>query len=192
MLLPYLDENFIEAGVDEAGRGCLVGSLFVAAVILPKNFDNTLLNDSKKLSEKKRYLLRDIIIKEAISYSVEEIAAEIIDEINILNATFLGMNRAVSNLDITPERLLIDGNRFKSTVDIPHTCIIKGDGLYYSIAAASVLAKTFRDDYITELDKLYPEYGWAKNKSYGTAQHRAAIAKYGMTPLHRTSFKVKL
>lgn len=192
MLLPYLDENFVEAGVDEAGRGCLVGSLFVAAVILPVSFSNTLIDDSKKLSEKRRYELRDIILREAISYSVQEISADIIDDINILNATFLGMNRAVADLSVIPERLLIDGNRFKSTVSIPHTCIIKGDGLYCSIAAASILAKTFRDDYITELDKLYPEYGWAKNKSYGTAQHRAAIAKYGFTPLHRKSFKVKL
>ncbi len=192
MLLPYHDEDFIEAGVDEAGRGCLVGSLFVAAVILPKDFNNTLLNDSKKLSEKRRYQLRDIILKEAIAYSVEEISAEVIDEINILNATYLGMNRAVSNLAVKPEQILIDGNRFKSTVDIPHKCIVKGDGKFYSIAAASILAKTYRDDYITELSALYPEYGWDKNKSYGTEHHRAAIAKHGTTPLHRKSFKVKL
>ncbi len=192
MLLPFHSPNLIEAGVDEAGRGCLVGSLFVSAVVLPTDFHNEMLNDSKKLTEKKRYLLRDIILKEAISYSVVEISADIIDEINILNATFLGMNRAVSELSIQPESLLIDGNRFKSTVDIPHHCIIKGDGLYCSIAAASILAKTYRDDYITELDKLYPEYGWVKNKSYGTKAHREAIAKYGFTPLHRKSFKVSL
>ncbi|MFI3321975.1 MAG: ribonuclease HII [Rikenellaceae bacterium] len=191
MLLQFQNKDLIEAGVDEAGRGCLAGSLFAAAVILPPDFYHPLLNDSKKMSEKNRYILRDIIIEKAIAWSVAEVTAEEIDEINVLNAAFLGMNRAIESLKVTPEKLLIDGNRFRSNTTIPYECIVKGDGKFASIAAASVLAKTFRDDYITALDKDYPEYGWAKNKSYGTAAHRKAIEEYGLSPLHRKSFKIK-
>ncbi|MFI3314371.1 MAG: ribonuclease HII [Rikenellaceae bacterium] len=191
MLLSFNNINLVEAGVDEAGRGCLAGSLFAAAVILPKDFSHPLLDDSKKMSEKNRYILRDVIIKEATAWSVAEVTAQEIDEINILNATFLGMNRAIESLSVTPQTLLIDGNRFRTELDIPFECIVKGDGKFASIAAASVLAKTFRDDYIIKMAAEYPEYEWQKNKSYGTIAHRNAIAKYGLSPIHRKSFKVK-
>ena len=187
MLEQYFDKKLIEAGCDEAGRGCLAGSLFAAAVILPKDFSHPLLNDSKKMSEKHRYELRDIIQKEAIAWAVSEITSKQIDSINVLNASILGMNEAVKMLDIKPELLLIDGNRFKTQLNIPYECIIKGDGKYMSIAAASVLAKTYRDDYIIALGEQYPQYGWEKNKSYATKQHREAIDKYGITPHHRLS-----
>ncbi len=191
MLLQYNDKTKIEVGVDEAGRGCLAGSLFAAAVILPTDFYHPLLNDSKKMSEKNRYILRDVIKESAIAWSVAEVTAEEIDEINLLNAAFLGMNRAIEGLKVTPEMLLIDGNRFRTKSTIPYECVVKGDGKFASIAAASVLAKTYRDDYIVNLAKDYPEYGWEKNKSYGTASHREAIKLFGLSPLHRKTFKIK-
>lgn len=191
MLPSFKDIDIVEAGVDEAGRGCLAGSLFAAAVILPPDFSHPLLNDSKKMSERNRYLLRDVIMGKALAWAVAEVTAEEIDTINILNAAFLGMNRAVEKLVITPEKLLIDGNRFRTELQIPYECIIGGDAKFASIAAASVLAKTFRDDYIKVLAKEYPEYGWERNKSYGTADHRRAISEYGYCPLHRKSFKLK-
>lgn len=188
MLKQYFTEDLIEAGCDEAGRGCLAGSLFAAAVILPKDFHHPQLNDSKKMTEKQRYLLRDIIQKEAIAWAVKEISAEEIDKINILNASFLGISKAVCKLIIKPQLLLIDGNRFNTDIKIPYECIIKGDAKYTSIAAASVLAKTYRDDYIIALAEKYPQYGWEKNKSYATKNHREAIEKYGICEHHRLSF----
>ena len=184
--------GLVEAGCDEVGRGCLAGSLFAAAVILPKDFSHPLLNDSKKMTEARRMMLRDIIKREAVAWAVAEVTAEEIDKINILNASFLGMSRAVKQLAVKPELLLIDGNRWKSDLQIPHKCIVKGDSLFFSIAAASVLAKTERDLYITELGKQYPEYCWADNKAYPTKQHKLAIAEYGLTPYHRKTFKYTL
>lgn len=177
-----------EAGVDEAGRGCLCGAIFAAAVILPDDFYHPLLNDSKKMSERHRYELRPIIEQQALAWAVAEVSPQEIDQINILNATFRAMNHAISGLHIAPTRLLIDGNRFRTDNPTPHHCIISGDALYASIAAASVLAKTYRDDYMIELDAQYPQYGWAKNKGYPTAFHRAAIARYGTTEYHRLTF----
>lgn len=188
MLESYFTEDLIEAGCDEAGRGCLAGSLFAAAVILPKDFYHPLLNDSKMMTEKQRYQLREIIQKEAIAWAVKEISSREIDKINILNASFLGMTKAAYNLSIRPELLLIDGNRFKTDLDIPYQCIVKGDSKFASIAAASVLAKTYRDDYIIALGEKYPQYGWGKNKAYPTKQHREAIEKYGITEHHRLSY----
>lgn len=189
MLLPNFSGFKLEAGCDEAGRGCLAGPVFAASVILPPDFSNSLLNDSKQLSEKKRYELREIIIKEAISYSVAYTSAEEIDKINILQASILAMHRAIATLNTVPEFLIIDGNRFKPYKKIKHQCIIKGDGKYLNIAAASILAKTFRDDFMLEQHQLYPEYNWQKNKGYPTADHRKAIEKYGLSPLHRKSFR---
>lgn len=188
----FYTAGLVEAGCDEVGRGCLAGSLFAAAVILPKDFSHPLLNDSKKMTESRRMMLRDIIKRESIAWAVAEVTAKEIDEINILNASFLGMSRAVKQLAVTPELLLIDGNRWKSDLKIPHKCIVRGDALFFSIAAASVLAKTERDLYITELGKQYPEYGWAENKAYPTRQHKLAIAEYGLTPHHRKTFKYTL
>ncbi|MDD2417294.1 MAG: ribonuclease HII [Parabacteroides sp.] len=188
MLESYLKKDQIEAGCDEAGRGCLAGSVFAAAVILPKDFKNELLNDSKQLSESKRYALRPVIEREALAWAVGVVTAEEIDTINILKASFLAMHRAVAKLSVLPESLLIDGNRFTPYPDIPHTCIVKGDGKYLSIAAASVLAKTYRDDYMLQLADEFPEYGWAQNKGYPTRAHREAISKYGITPYHRKTF----
>ncbi len=188
MLLPFLHENTIEAGCDEAGRGCLAGDVFAAAVILPTDYRNPALNDSKKLSERQRYLLRDEIIRHATAWSVGRVSAEEIDRINILNASFAAMQKAVETLPIKPEWLLIDGNRFHTTSDIPFQCIVKGDGKIASIAAASILAKTFRDDYMRELHKTFSMYGWDKNKGYPTATHRAAVARYGLSPYHRKTF----
>lgn len=188
MLEKYFDKELIEAGCDEAGRGCLAGSVFAAAVILPKDFSNELLNDSKKLTEKQRYFLRDVIEKEAIAWAVAEVSAKEIDSINILNASFLAMTRAIKKLSQKPELLLIDGNRFRSDLDTPFECIIKGDGKYMSIAAASVLAKTYRDDYINTLSLQFPHYGWDKNKAYATKNHREAIAKHGICEYHRKTF----
>jgi len=190
MLLPYLDSNLIEASCDEAGRGCLSGPVFAAAVILPKNFENELMNDSKKLNEKQRFKLRELIEKEALAWAVATVSAEEIDEINILKASFLAMHRALDQLTIVPASLLIDGNRFNPYKDIPHHCIVKGDGKYLSIAAASILAKTYRDDYMLNLHKSFPEYGWGDNKGYPTQQHRRAIAQYGPTIHHRQSFRL--
>lgn len=190
MLLPFFKAGRLECGCDEAGRGCLSGAVYAAAVILPEDFKSTLLNDSKLLTEKKRYALRPLIEKEAIAWAVGIVTAEEIDEINILNASFLAMQRAVESLEIKPEHLLIDGNRFKSTMHIPHTCIVKGDAKYLSIAAASVLAKTYRDDYMLDLHQQYPVYNWNRNKGYPTKQHRAAIKENGVTPFHRKTFRL--
>ena len=188
MLLPYLEANRIEAGCDEAGRGCLAGSVFAAAVILPPDFKNDDLNDSKQLSEKKRYALRPVIEKEAIAWAVGIVTPEEIDEINILKASFLAMHRAIDQLQVRPEHLLIDGNRFTPYPDIKHTTVVKGDGKYLSIAAASILAKTYRDDYMDELAKEYPDYHWTENKGYPTKAHREAIRTIGITPYHRKTF----
>lgn len=177
-----------EAGVDEAGRGCLCGSVFAAAVILPEGFSHPLLNDSKKMSNKNRYLLREVIEREAVAYAVAEVSAQEIDRINILNASFRAMNLAIAKLQTTPSHLLIDGNRFKNESDITFDCIIGGDALYASIAAASVLAKTYRDDYMLRLHDEFPEYGWARNMGYPTAEHRRAIAAHGITAHHRMTF----
>ena len=188
MLLPYLEANRIEAGCDEAGRGCLAGSVFAAAVILPPDFKNDDLNDSKQLSEKKRYALRPVIEKEAIAWAVGIVTPEEIDKINILKASFLAMHRAIDQLQVRPEHLLIDVNRFTPYPDIKHTTVVKGDGKYLSIAAASILAKTYRDDYMDELAKEYPDYHWTENKGYPTKAHREAIRTIGITPYHRKTF----
>ena len=188
MLLPYLEANRIEAGCDEAGRGCLAGSVFAAAVILPPDFKNDDLNDSKQLSEKERYALRPVIEKEAIAWAVGIVTPEEIDKINILKASFLAMHRAIDQLQVRPEHLLIDGNRFTPYPDIKHTTVVKGDGKYLSIAAASILAKTYRDDYMDELAKEYPDYHWTENKGYPTKTHREAIRTIGITPYHRKTF----
>lgn len=188
MLLPFLEPNRIEAGCDEAGRGCLAGSVFAAAVILPPDFKNDDLNDSKQLSEKKRYALRPVIEREAIAWAVGIVTPEEIDKINILKASFLAMHRAIDQLAVKPEHLLIDGNRFTPYPDIAHTTVVKGDGKYLSIAAASILAKTYRDDYMDELAKEYPDYHWTENKGYPTKAHREAIRAVGITPYHRKTF----
>ncbi|MCD7930867.1 MAG: ribonuclease HII [Tannerellaceae bacterium] len=188
MLLPFLKPNRVEAGCDEAGRGCLAGAVFAAAVILPDGFTNDLLNDSKQLSEKKRYDLRPVIEKEAVAWAVGIVTPEEIDKINILNASFLAMHRAINQLKVKPQHLLIDGNRFNPYQGIPHTTVIKGDGKYLSIAAASILAKTYRDDYMDELSALHPDYGWKQNKGYPTKAHREAIRRIGITPYHRKTF----
>jgi ribonuclease HII len=190
MLQTYFDKNKIEAGVDEAGRGCYAGPVFAAAVILPTHFYHPLLNDSKLLSEKSRHMLRPIIEKESIAFAVGMVSNHEIDKINILQASYKAMHIAINNLKITPNHLLIDGNRFKEYKKIKHTCIVKGDSLYASIAAASVLAKTYRDDYMNTLHNTYNYYGWARNKGYGTALHRAAIEKYGLCKYHRKSFNI--
>ena len=190
MLLPYFKKGKIEAGCDEAGRGCLAGPVFAAAVILPTDFKHPLLNDSNKLTEKQRDLLRPIIEEKAIAWAVGSYSPKEIDEVNILNASFLSMHRAIDQLTTKPTSLLIDGNRFTAYKKIPHHCIIKGDGKYLSIAAASVLAKTYRDDLMKKLAMEYPKYGWQQNKGYPTKAHRAAIKKYGSTEYHRMSFKL--
>ena len=187
-LLPYFRENFIECGCDEAGRGCLAGPVFAAAVILSPNFRCPEMNDSKQLSERKRYDLRLVIEKKAVSYAIGMVSPDEIDRINILRASILAMHRAIEKLNVTPEHLLIDGNRFIPFQKIPHTTIVKGDGKYLSIAAASILAKTYRDDYMMQLEETYPAYHWAKNKGYPTLAHRQAIREYGVTPYHRKSF----
>jgi ribonuclease HII len=179
MLLPYLNKDQIEAGCDEAGRGCLAGSVFAAAVILPVDFHNELLNDSKQLTEKQRYALREVVEKEAVAWAV-----------GIVTASILAMHRAVDQLTVRPEHLLIDGNRFKKYNDIPHTTVVKGDGKYLSIAAASILAKTYRDDYMNRLHQEFPVYDWDHNKGYPTKKHRAGIAQHGTTPYHRMTFNL--
>lgn len=189
-LKAYIDEKLIEAGCDEAGRGCFAGPVFAAAVILPKDFHHPALNDSKQVKESDRYMLREVIEKEALAYAVAEVSSNEIDRINILNASFLAMHKAIEQLSLKPELLLIDGNRFKAYKGIPHKCIIKGDGEYASIAAASVLAKTYRDDLMKKLHEQHAQYGWSENKGYGTAQHREAIEKYGLTEYHRRSFQL--
>lgn len=190
MLLPYLQENRIEAGCDEAGRGCLAGAVYAAAVILPPDFKNEMLNDSKQLTEKQRYALRSVIEESALAWAVGIVSPEEIDQINILNASFLSMHRAIDQLKIRPQHLLIDGNRFNPYPGIPHTTIVKGDGKYLSIAAASILAKTYRDDYMNQLHREYPVYDWDHNKGYPTKKHRAAIAAHGISPYHRKSYNL--
>jgi ribonuclease HII len=190
MLASFLHKNLMEAGCDEAGRGCLAGPVFAAAVILPKNFSNELLNDSKQLKESDRYALRPIIEKEALAYAVGVVDNVEIDEINILNASFLAMHRAVAQLKQVPQHLLIDGNRFKPYPNIKHTCVIKGDGKYMSIAAASILAKTYRDDFMKAAHEKFPQFGWNTNAGYPTMKHRDAIRLHGTTPLHRMSFQL--
>lgn len=188
MLKPFLLPNQLEAGCDEAGRGCLAGPVFAAAVILPNAFEHPLLNDSKKLSENLRYQLRTVIEEEAIAYHVSMVSPKQIDKINILKASILAMHQAVEKLDPTPEYLLIDGNRFYPFRNIPYTCIVKGDGKMASIAAASILAKTYRDDWMQKLHEAFPQYGWNKNKGYPTLAHREAIRTHGLCVHHRKTF----
>ena len=190
MLLPYYNENLIEAGCDEAGRCCLAGSVYAAAVILPKDYRNDALNDSKRLSASRRYKLREEIMRDAVAWAVGVVTPSEIDEINILNASILAMHRAVDQLSVRPQALIIDGNRFRPYQDLPYTTIVKGDGKYQSIAAASILAKTFRDDYMKELHEQYPFYGWNRNAGYPTREHREAIREHGITPYHRKTFNL--
>ena len=184
-------EELLEAGCDEAGRGCLAGPVFAAAVILPKDFYHPLLNDSKRLTERARDLLRPIIEREAITYCVAASSPSEIDDINILNASILAMQRALEGLSVMPEHILIDGNRFKPYRDIAHTCVVDGDGKYASIAAASILAKTWRDAYMRELANEFPHYGWERNMAYPTKEHRIAIAEFGPSPHHRMTFRLE-
>lgn len=188
MLENSYQKELLEAGCDEAGRGCLAGPVFAAAVILPPDFSHPLLNDSKQMTSRNRDLLREVICREAVAWAVEAVSAERIDEINILNASFEGMSLAAARLDPRPQFLAIDGNRFRTTLDIPYRCIVKGDGKYADIAAASVLAKTFRDEYMKKIDADYPMYGWSRNKGYPTREHRLAIREQGLSPHHRLTF----
>ena len=190
MLASHYYEGLIEAGCDEAGRGCLAGSVYAAAVILPDGYENLLLNDSKQLTEKRRYELREIIQRDAVAWAVGIVTPEEIDRINILNASILAMHRALDQLTVRPEAIIVDGNRFKKYQDLPHTTIVKGDGKYLAIAAASILAKTYRDDYMNGLAEEYPQYDWRKNKGYPTKKHREAIKQYGITPYHRKSYNL--
>jgi ribonuclease HII len=190
MLRSSYSPDKVEAGCDEVGRGCLAGPVVAAAVILPKDYQHKQLNDSKQLSRIKRNQIRENIVMHAISYAIAEISSKEVDKMNVLKASFVGMHRALDQLDQTPQILLIDGNRFIPYRQIPHHCIIKGDGKFMSIAAASVLAKTYRDDLMAQLAKLYPQYGWERNMGYPTREHRDAIAKYGITPYHRKSFRL--
>lgn len=190
MLKPHFYEGLIEAGCDEAGRGCLAGSVFAAAVILPADYNNSALNDSKKLTEHQRYALREQIMTDAEAWAVGEVTPEEIDKINILKASFLAMHRALDQLKVRPEAIIVDGNRFVPYRDLPYTTVVKGDGKYQAIAAASILAKTFRDDYMKRLDSEYPCYGWAGNKGYPTAKHRQAIREHGVSPYHRMSYNL--
>lgn len=190
MLKSHYYEGLIEAGCDEAGRGCLAGSVYAAAVILPSDYQNELLNDSKKLTAKKRYTLREEIERDAIAWAVGIVTPEEIDKINILNASFLAMHRALDQLQVRPEAIIVDGNRFKPYQDLPSTTIVKGDGKYLSIAAASILAKTYRDDYMLSLAEEYPQYDWQSNMGYPTKKHRQAILEHGITPYHRKSYNL--
>ena len=190
MLKSHYYEGLIEAGCDEAGRGCLAGSVYAAAVILPPDYQNELLNDSKKLTAKKRYALREEIERDAIAWAVGIVTPEEIDKINILNASFLAMHRALDQLKVRPEAIIVDGNRFKPYQDLPSTTIVKGDGKYLSIAAASILAKTYRDDYMLSLAEEYPQYDWQSNMGYPTKMHRQAILEHGITPYHRKSYNL--
>ena len=183
-------EGKVEAGCDEAGRGCLAGSVYAAAVILPDGYENPLLNDSKQLTERRRYELRDIIERDAVAWAVGIVTPEEIDRINILNASILAMHRALDQLAVRPEAVIVDGNRFKKYRDLPHTTIVKGDGKYMAIAAASILAKTYRDDYMDRLAEEHPQYDWQSNKGYPTRRHREAIRQYGTTPYHRMSYNL--
>lgn len=189
-LLPHYYDSLIEAGCDEAGRGCLAGSVYAAAVILPRDYDNPLLNDSKKLSEKKRKVLRDMIINDSLAWAVGIVTPEEIDQINILNASLLAMHRALDQLKLRPEAIIVDGNRFKPYHGLPHATIVKGDGKYQSIAAASILAKTFRDEYMESLHEQWPYYEWNKNKGYPTKAHRLGIRQHGTSPYHRMSYNL--
>ncbi|MBQ8863278.1 MAG: ribonuclease HII [Rikenellaceae bacterium] len=188
MLSNSMHSTILEAGLDEAGRGCLAGPVFAAAVILPHDFHHPLLNDSKQMTERARNLLRTIIEREAVAWAVVEVSPQRIDQINILNASIEGMNLAVERLGVRPEHLLVDGNRFHTSLDIPYTCVVKGDATYANIAAASVLAKTHRDECMIRLAEEFPEYGWKRNKGYPTLEHRKAILEHGITPHHRRSF----
>jgi len=190
MLLPCLHKDLIEAGCDEAGRGCLAGAVYAASVILPADYQNDLLNDSKKLTEHQRYALREVVERDALAWAVGIVLPEEVDKINILNASFLAMHRAIDQLVVRPQHLLIDGNRFKPYPNVPHTTVVKGDGKYLSIAAASILAKTYRDDYMNRLHEEYPVYDWKDNKGYPTKMHREAIRLHGITPYHRKSFNL--
>ena len=196
ILLPHYYEGKIEAGCDEAGRGCLAGSVYAAAVILPVDYHNDLLNDSKQLTEKRRYQLRTEIERDALAWAVGIVTPEEIDRINILNASILAMHRAVDQLSVRPEAIIVDGNKFKPYRDpqsgliLPHTTIVKGDGKYLAIAAASILAKTYRDDYMNRLAEEYPHYDWRSNKGYPTKKHREGIKKYGVSPYHRMSYNL--
>ncbi len=190
MLQAYFQQELIEAGCDEAGRGCLAGPVFAAAVIFDHSFNHPLLNDSKQLAEKDRYALREVIEKEALAYGVAKVDHDEIDRINILNASFLAMHLALNQLKISPQMILVDGNRFKAWNNIKHQCVIKGDGIYLSIAAASVLAKTYRDDFMLQIAADYPQYKWESNKGYPTIHHRKAVLEFGMSPYHRRTFRV--
>ena len=200
MLKKFFYPGCIEAGCDEAGRGCLAGSVYAAAVILPPDYENEQLNDSKKLTERQRYALREVIVRDATAWAVGVVTPEEIDKINILNASILAMHRALDQLSVRPEAIIVDGNRFKpyrepitnnrEPITIPHTTIVKGDGKYMAIAAASILAKTYRDDYMNQLAEEYPQYDWKKNKGYPTKKHREAIRQYGTTPYHRMSYNL--
>ena len=190
MLASHYYKGLIEAGCDEAGRGCLAGSVYAAAVIFPDDYSNEQLNDSKQLTEKKRYQLREIIERDAIAWSVGIVTAKEIDKINILNASILAMHRALDGLKVRPQAVIVDGNKFKPYNSLPHTTIVKGDGKYLSIAAASILAKTYRDDYMNALAEEYPMYDWKSNKGYPTKKHRQAIKDYGISPYHRKSYNL--
>ena len=198
MLKSHYYEGKVEAGCDEAGRGCLAGSVYAAAVILPENYHNDLLNDSKQLTEKRRYELREIIQRDAVAWAVGIVTPEEIDKINILNASILAMHRALDQLKVRPEAIIVDGNKFTPYHDpqakdgqaVPHTCVVKGDAKYLSIAAASILAKTYRDDYMDSLAEEYPQYDWKSNKGYPTKKHREAIKQHGITPYHRKSYNL--
>ncbi len=190
MLESNFYDNLIEAGCDEAGRGCLAGSVYAAAVILPPHYKNEMLNDSKKLTDKKRKQLREVIERDAVAWAVGIVSPEEIDKINILNASFLAMHRALDQLKIRPEAIIVDGNRFKPYKNLPYTTIVKGDGKYMSIAAASILAKTYRDDYMDKLADKFPQYDWKSNKGYPTKKHREAIRLNGVTPYHRLSYNL--
>ena len=190
MLLSKFHEGVVEAGCDEAGRGCLAGPVVAASVILPDDFRHAWLNDSKQLTENQRIVLREVIQKEALTWAVSFVNNQEIDHINILQASFTAMHRAVSGLKIVPEHLLVDGNRFRPFPGIPHTCVIKGDGKYLSIAAASILAKTYRDDFMEKIHLEFPQYAWNQNKGYPTKKHREAILKFGDCPFHRKTFKL--
>ena len=190
MLASHYYEGKVEAGCDEAGRGCLAGSVYAAAVIFPENYQNEELNDSKKLTDKRRKQLREIIQRDAVAWAVGIVTPEEIDKINILNASILAMHRALDQLKVRPEAVIVDGNRFKPYQSLLHTTIVKGDGKYLSIAAASILAKTYRDDYMDKLAEEYPQYDWLSNKGYPTKKHREAIRQYGITPYHRKTFNM--
>lgn len=190
MLQSHYFDGKTEAGCDEAGRGCLAGSVYAAAVILPPDYDNPLLNDSKQITEKRRYALRDDIIRDAVAWAVGVVTPEEIDRINILNASFLAMHRALDQLTVRPEAIIVDGNRFTPYRDLPYATIVKGDGKYQSIAAASILAKTFRDDYMNRLAEEYPYYDWTSNKGYPTRKHREGIRLHGVSPYHRKSYNL--